>query len=254
MSRGAALQEISLAANVHFVYAGDLLSGAGPCAYSPTPSRSPPRSARSSRAPASTSRSRENENLILVKRPAATAQYFHGTLRTAARGTPVAAAIVTLLDTSRTIQAKARSDEQGRFVLRTTDAGLVRLRVQRIGVRPFESMPFRMRRDTTAVIALDELPAVALPRGVVDRRVRVPRTKRRDRGRVEALGGCADGPARDLDHLLRAAQPVQPRPGEAHLRHAADDDARNRRARADALPPSSRGPASRRTSWRSAAT
>ena len=164
MSRSAALQEIGLAANVHFVYAGDLLSGAGSVRLQ-SDSITVAAAIREVLADAGVDIAvARNENLILVKRTPATAQYFHGTLRTAARGAPVAAAIVTLIDTLRTIQARARSDEQGRFVLRTTDFGLVRLRIQRIGVRPFESMPFRIRRDTTAVIALDELPAVALPR------------------------------------------------------------------------------------------
>jgi hypothetical protein len=164
MSRSAALQEIGVAANVHFVYAGDLLSGAGMVRME---SDSITVAAALSEVLAGAGVDiavARNENLIVVRRPPATAQYFHGTLRTAAHGAPVAAAIVTLIDTSRTIQAKARSDEQGRFVLRATDVGPVRLRIQRIGVRPFESVSFRIRRDTTAVIAMDELPAVALPR------------------------------------------------------------------------------------------
>jgi len=164
MTRGAALQEIGLAANVHFVYAGDLLSSAG---FVRIQSDSITVAAALGVVLAGAGVDiavARNENLILVKRPPATAQYFRGTLRTAARGAPVAAAIVTLIDTSQTIQARARSDEQGRFVLRSTDVGPVRLRVQRIGVHPFESTPFRIRKDTTAVIAMDELPAVALPR------------------------------------------------------------------------------------------
>ena len=164
MSRSAALQEIGLAADVQFVYAGDLISSAGTVSMqsdSITVAAALGEVLAGAGVDIAVAR---NESLILVKRPPAAAQYFHGTLRTAARGTPVAAAIVTLIDTLRTIQAKARSDEQGRFVLRTTSLGPVRLRIQRIGVRPFESMPFRFRGDTTAVIALDELPAVALPR------------------------------------------------------------------------------------------
>ena len=163
MSRAAALQAIGLAANVHFIYAEDLLAAAGVVRTRPDSITVAAALLEVLAGAGVDIAVAKNENLILVRRVPAAARYFHGTLRTAARGAPVAAAIVTLIDTSRTIQAKARSDEHGRFVLRTTDAGLVSLRVQRIGVRPFESAPFWLRRDTTAVIALDELPAVALP-------------------------------------------------------------------------------------------
>lgn len=91
------------------------------------------------------------------------AQVFHGTLRTSAHGAPVQGAIVVLEDSTRAIQASGRSDEQGRFVLRLARAADVRLRIQRIGVRPYESVPFTLGGDTTAVIALNELP-VSLPR------------------------------------------------------------------------------------------
>ena len=91
------------------------------------------------------------------------AQAFHGTLRTSARGAPVQGAIVVLEDSTRAIRASASSDEQGRFVLRLATAACVRLRIQRIGVRPYESIPFMLDGDTTAVIALNELP-VSLPR------------------------------------------------------------------------------------------
>lgn len=91
------------------------------------------------------------------------AQAFHGTLRGTAQGAPVSGAIVLLMDSARTIHARSRSDDQGRFVLRSDAAGLFRVRIQRIGVRPFESALFALTGDTTAVIALNELPVV-LPR------------------------------------------------------------------------------------------
>jgi hypothetical protein len=163
MNRVAALQAIGLAANVHFVYADDVLAGAGAVRIRPDSITVAVALLEVLAGAGVDIAVAKNENLILVRRLPPAARYFHGTLRMAARGAPVAAAIVTLIDTSRTIQAKARSDEHGRFVLRTTDAGLVSLRIQRIGVRPFESAPFRLSGDTTALIALDELPAVALP-------------------------------------------------------------------------------------------
>lgn len=164
MNRGAALQAIGLAASVHFVYADDLLSGAGVVRVQ-SDSVTVAAAVREVLAGVGVDIAvAKNENLILVRRPPATVRYFHGTLRTAARGAPVAAAVVTLIDTSRAIQAMARSDEHGRFVVHTTDAELVSLRIQRIGVRPFESVPFWLRGDTTALIAIDELPPVALLR------------------------------------------------------------------------------------------
>ncbi len=95
---------------------------------------------------------------------AVAAQAFHGTLRGTAQGAPVSGAIVLLMDSTRTIHARSRSDDQGRFVLHSDAAGLFRVRIQRIGVRPYESTLFSLTGDTTAVIALDELPPVALPR------------------------------------------------------------------------------------------
>ncbi|MFI5234011.1 MAG: carboxypeptidase regulatory-like domain-containing protein [Gemmatimonadales bacterium] len=86
------------------------------------------------------------------------AQSFRGTLETTAHGQPVAGAIVLLEDTLHAIQARSRSDDRGRFVLRPAAAGRFSLRVQRIGVRPYESAPFELKADTTAVIALNELP------------------------------------------------------------------------------------------------
>ena len=86
------------------------------------------------------------------------AQTFRGTLQTTAHGSPVAGAIVVLADTLHAIQARGRSDEQGRFVLRPGAPGRFSLRVQRIGVRPYESASFELKADTTAVIALSDLP------------------------------------------------------------------------------------------------
>jgi hypothetical protein len=63
------------------------------------------------------------------------------------------------------MQARARSDEQGRFVLRAAAPGTFTLRVQRIGVRPYESAPFELHGDTTVTIALNNLP-FSLPRVV----------------------------------------------------------------------------------------
>ena len=93
------------------------------------------------------------------------AQTLHGTLRTTAQGSPVAGAIIVLEDTLRVMQARARSDEQGRFVLRAAAPGTFSLRVQRIGIRPYESAPFELQGDTTVTIALNSLP-FSLPRVV----------------------------------------------------------------------------------------
>lgn len=95
---------------------------------------------------------------LLIPAGVLRAQTFRGTLQTTAHGIPVAGAIVLLEDTLQAIEAKARSDEQGRFVLRPVLQGRFALRVQRIGMRPYESAPFELRGDTTAVIALNELP------------------------------------------------------------------------------------------------
>jgi hypothetical protein len=107
--------------------------------------------------------------LLLTPAMPLCAQTLHGTLRTTAQGSPVAGAIIVLEDTLRVMQARARSDEQGRFVLRAAAPGRFSLRVQRIGVRPYESMPFELHGDTTVTIALNSLP-FSLPR-VVSRAV-----------------------------------------------------------------------------------
>ena len=93
------------------------------------------------------------------------AQTLRGTLRTTAQGGPVAGAIIVLEDSLRVMQARARSDEQGRFVLRAAAPGTFSLRVQRIGVRPYESASFELHGDTTVTIALNSLP-YSLPRVV----------------------------------------------------------------------------------------
>ena len=104
---------------------------------------------------------------LLLLPPAAPlrAQTLHGTLRTTAQGSPVAGAIIVLEDTLGVMQARARSDEQGRFVLRAAAPGTFALRVQRIGVRPYERAPFELHGDTTVTIALSNLP-FSLPRVV----------------------------------------------------------------------------------------
>ncbi|HEY2851106.1 MAG TPA: carboxypeptidase-like regulatory domain-containing protein [Gemmatimonadaceae bacterium] len=93
----------------------------------------------------------------------ANAQTFHGSLRTSASGVPVAGAIVLLVDSLHDVRARARSDDRGRFDLTASATEPVRLRIQRIGSRPYESLPFVMRGDTSAVISLDQLPALTLP-------------------------------------------------------------------------------------------
>ena len=91
--------------------------------------------------------------LLLIPAMPLCAQTLHGTLRTTVQGGPVAGAIIVLEDTLRVMQARARSDEQGRFVLRAAAPGTFSLRVQRIGVRPYESAPFELHGDTTITIA-----------------------------------------------------------------------------------------------------
>ncbi len=106
-----------------------------------------------------------DDNIVLMRKTTArTPVVFRGTLRTSAAGTPVAGAIVALVDTLHAIRAASRSDERGRFELRSRGYGQFRLRIQRIGVRPYESALFELTGDTTAAIALNELPAVTLPR------------------------------------------------------------------------------------------
>jgi hypothetical protein len=100
--------------------------------------------------------------LVLSAAPLA-AQSFRGTLRTTALGAPVAGAIVLLEDSTQQVRATSRSDNGGAFVLRAPARGAFRLCVQRIGMRPYESALFALRGDTTAVIALNELP-FSLPR------------------------------------------------------------------------------------------
>ncbi len=101
--------------------------------------------------------------LFLTRAMPLCAQTLHGTLRTTAGGSPVAGAIIVLEDTLRVMQARARSDEQGRFVLRAAAPGTFSLRVQRIGVRPYESVSFELHGDTAVTIALNSLP-FSLPR------------------------------------------------------------------------------------------
>lgn len=163
-TRGASLQKVGIAANVQFVYASDLLPRTGSVRLQSASITVAAALVEVLAGAGVDIAVGPNDALILVRKPAASTQAFRGTLHTTAGGTPVVAAIVTLVDTLRSIQARTRSDEQGRFVLRTTESGLVRLRIQRIGVRPYESLAFFFHTDTSAVIALDELPAVALPR------------------------------------------------------------------------------------------
>ncbi len=161
----AALKELGLTADIHFVYASDALPGVNDVRF---------QSGNSTVAAALTELLSgagvdvvvtADDNIVLMRKTTArTPVVFRGTLRTSAAGTPVAGAIVILIDTLRAIRAASRSDERGRFELRSRAYGQFRLRIQRIGVRPYESALFELTGDTTAAIALNELPAVTLPR------------------------------------------------------------------------------------------
>jgi len=163
VSRGDALREIGLTAGIQFVYASDVVPRGGSV-------RLPTGSITVADALVAVLAGTEvdvavtpSTNLILVARHAAGVRAFSGTLRTSVNGMPVQGAIVLLVDTLLAERATSRSDADGRFVLRARGPGPFRLRIQRIGVRPYESVAFAMRSDTTAAIALDALP-VSLPR------------------------------------------------------------------------------------------
>lgn len=158
VSRSAALREIGIAARIQFVYASDLLT---------TTDSVHVQGANVTVAAALADVLADagvdvaitaGDNLTLVRKPAASIHTFRGTLRSTAGGAPVRGAMVVLVDTLRATRATARSDDEGHFVLRERGPGLFRLRVQRIGVRPYESFFFAMAGDTTAAIALDALP------------------------------------------------------------------------------------------------
>jgi carboxypeptidase family protein len=163
VSRGDALREIGLTAGIQFVYAGDILPRGGIVRL---------QSANITVADALVEvlagtdvdvAVTASTNLILVPRHAANVRAFSGTLSASINGMPVQGAVVQLLDTLQAARAAGRSDADGRFVLRARGPGPFRLRIQRIGVRPYESPAFAMHSDTTSTIALDALP-VSLPR------------------------------------------------------------------------------------------
>ncbi len=158
VTRGDALREIGLTAGIQFVYASDIVPRGGSVRL---------QSANITVADALIEvlagadvdvAVTATTNLILVPRHAASVRAFSGTLRTSTNGMPVQGAIVLLVDTLQTARATGRSDADGRFVLRARGPGPFRLRIQRIGVRPYESLAFAMHSDTTSTIALDALP------------------------------------------------------------------------------------------------
>ncbi len=163
VSRGEALREIGLTAGVQFVYAGDILPRGGTVRVQSgniTVADALVEVLAGTDVDVAVTAS---TNLILVPRHAASVRMFSGTLRASANGMPVQGAIVQLVDTMEAARAASRSDAEGRFVLRARGPGPFRLRIQRIGVRPYESLAFAMHSDTTSAIALDALP-ISLPR------------------------------------------------------------------------------------------
>lgn len=76
--------------------------------------------------------------------PPLRAQSVYGVVRLAADSSPAAGALVVLDDSSGTEQTRAFTGANGRFVLRTTRAGTYRLKVLRIGFRPWQSPPLAL--------------------------------------------------------------------------------------------------------------
>ncbi len=93
------------------------------------------------------------------------AQQLAGTLHRSTDSTPVAGALVLLADTSGRLFARTMSSERGGFVFALAEGGTYRLRVLRIGHRPWESRPLAVPAAGRAVftVYVTELPIVLPP-------------------------------------------------------------------------------------------
>ena len=98
----------------------------------------------------------------------ASAQAVTGTVRSAAGGTPVAGAIVLLVDAAGTRASATLTDDGGRFRLRAPSAGTFGLRVDVVGYRSMAVPPFTLgaadtvTRDVAFAFERTQLPAVAV--------------------------------------------------------------------------------------------
>lgn len=76
--------------------------------------------------------------------------------------TPVAGAVVLVLDAMNDVRARALTDDRGRFAIRIVQPTMFRLRAMRIGLRPVMSTPLVLTGDTTVMLAMASVP-VELP-------------------------------------------------------------------------------------------
>jgi hypothetical protein len=111
-------------------------------------------------------------------------------------GTPVAGALVALLDANDSIVAEGLSTERGTRVLRAL-AGLYRVRARRIGFLPFVSPPVVIPRQDELLLAI-ETSRVVLEQIVVNSRSQCSRSDPGSR----SLGMVWD----EIDKALRASQ------------------------------------------------
>lgn len=88
------------------------------------------------------------------------AQVVHGTVSSAVGAGRVPGAVVLLLDSSLTPQARALTSDSGTFSIGTGARGRFHIKVMRIGFHPTESRVFDLGRDTTVDLALTDIPVV----------------------------------------------------------------------------------------------
>ena len=112
--------------------------------------------------------------LVLGLPTALTAQQVRGRVVTAADSTPVAHALLLLLDEHGTERSRSSTSASGGFDLYAPTAGRFRVRVQRIGQHGWEAPPVNLAAGTTLTLTLQvpDIPFELPPIEVVNRRPR----------------------------------------------------------------------------------
>lgn len=91
-------------------------------------------------------------------------QTVRGSVRDSLTSQRLVSASIELLGAEGRIVARHSSDDQGAFLVRAGGAGAYRIRVQRVGFRPFESSDLHLASSSDTILAVLLVPlAVSLP-------------------------------------------------------------------------------------------
>jgi hypothetical protein len=104
--------------------------------------------------------------LLVVEAPASSAQTVQGNLVEDSTKTPVAGALVRLLDEQARERARTTTDERGAFRLDAPGAGVYWLRLEPTGFRIVETDPFFLSRAETRTLDLETRSGVVKVEGV----------------------------------------------------------------------------------------